>query len=96
MRRENSPAMPGQELEEHTIYFQLSNAGARLACGVRLKAASRDDAQHYFRENWSEIESMARRHIAGGGDAAGLLAMPVTACVASDVTASDNIEGRSP
>jgi hypothetical protein len=53
-----------QELKEHTIYFQVSDRGARLACGVRLLAATKEEARSCFREFWPRIEAVTQMRVA--------------------------------
>ena len=65
MRRELR-APKGAETLTYSFHFQISNKGGRQACSVEVQAPNFQDATTYFRQNWPQIESIARDHLANG------------------------------
>src|SRR5437868_5765461 len=65
MRRELR-APEGAETLIYSFHFQISNKGGRQACSVELQAPNFQDATTFFRQNWPQIEFMARDHLANG------------------------------
>jgi hypothetical protein len=53
----------------YTFFFQIANEGGRRACCVKVDALNIQEASALFRQNWPDIESMARNGIdkSGGG-----------------------------
>lgn len=64
MRREQQSLLPAQKAAEFKIHFQMTNAGARHACSVTIRATSRIDADAIFRDNWITIEKLTRLNLA--------------------------------
>ena len=64
MRREQQSLSPAQRATDFKINFQMTDAGARRACSVTIRAVSKIDADAIFRENWSTIENLARLNLA--------------------------------
>ena len=60
MRRDDQPIENDQDITGFTFHFQISNAGVRQACSVKVQAPTMQDATDFFRQNWSTIELMAR------------------------------------
>jgi hypothetical protein len=60
MRRDRPGTKQDGETGQYTFYFQITNAGGRKGCSVRVQAASHQDATYLFRENWPKLELMAR------------------------------------
>ncbi|GKQ52298.1 hypothetical protein [Bradyrhizobium sp. Ce-3] len=54
------------ESSGYVLYFQLASNGARRACSLTIQAESANEAARIFRENWNEIESMARDGVSTG------------------------------
>ena len=50
----------------YVLHFQLASNGARRACSLTIHADSAGEAARIFRENWTEIESMARDGVSTG------------------------------
>src|ERR1700744_4755842 len=65
MRQEQQPLAAAQNTADYRISFQMTNAGARHACSVTIRALSETDATTIFRENWPTIETLARQRLAG-------------------------------
>jgi hypothetical protein len=65
MRQEQQPLAAAQNAANFKISFQMTNAGARHACTVTIRALSETDATTMFRENWLVIEKLARQRLAG-------------------------------
>jgi hypothetical protein len=65
MRQEQQSLAPAKNTADFRISFQMTNAGARHACCVTIRALSETDATAMFRENWSTIENLARQRLAG-------------------------------
>ena len=59
-------APEGAETLTYLFHFQISNKGGRQACSVDVQAPSFQDATTFFRQNWPQIESIARDHLANG------------------------------
>jgi len=59
-------APEGAETLTYSFHFQLSNKGGRQACSVEVQAPNFQDATTFFRQNWPQIESIARDHLANG------------------------------
>jgi hypothetical protein len=57
-----------QEREEgpQTVFFQIANGNARQACCLKTKFATQQQASRYLRQNWNNIEKMARDCLASG------------------------------
>lgn len=70
MRREQQSLLPAQRAADFKINFQMTNAGARHACSVTIRATSKVDADAIFRNNWMTIEKLARLNLIAeqGGD----------------------------
>jgi hypothetical protein len=64
MRHTNKPLSTDAETAGYTFHFQISNAGSRQACSVKVQAPTMQDATAFFRQNWSTIELMARDGLA--------------------------------
>jgi hypothetical protein len=64
MRHTNKPLDTDAETTGYTFHFQISNAGSRQACSVKVQAPTMQDATDFFRQNWSTIELMARDGLA--------------------------------
>ena len=60
MRHTSKPLDADAETTGYTFHFQISNAGSRQACSVKVQAPTMQDATAFFRQNWSTIELMAR------------------------------------
>ena len=60
MRHPKKPLDTDAETTGYTFHFQISNAGSRQACSVKVQAPTMQDATDFFRQNWSTIELMAR------------------------------------
>lgn len=54
------------ESSGYVLYFQLASNGARRACSLTIHAENANEAARIFRENWGEIESMARDGVSTG------------------------------
>ena len=54
--------LPEQESEEapQTIFFEIANGNARQACSLKTKFPTQQQASRYLRQNWNNIEKMAR------------------------------------
>jgi hypothetical protein len=65
MRRELR-APKGAETLTYSFHFQISNKGGRQACSVEVQAPNFQDATTFFRQNFPQIEFMARDHLANG------------------------------
>lgn len=65
MRQEQQPLAPAKNTADFRISFQMTNAGARHACSVTIRALSETDATMIFRENWLTIEKLARQRLTG-------------------------------
>ena len=65
MRRELR-APKGAETLTYSFHFQISNNGGRQACSVEVQAPNFQDATTFFRQNWPQIESIARDHLVNG------------------------------
>jgi hypothetical protein len=63
MRREQPSLSPARRAADFKINFQMTNAGARHACSVTIRALSRIDADAIFRDNWFTIEKLARLNL---------------------------------
>jgi hypothetical protein len=63
MRRELR-APKGAETLTYSFHFQISNKGGRQACSVKVQAPNFQDATTFFRQNFPQIEFMARDHLA--------------------------------
>ena len=70
MRREQQSLLLAQRAADFKINFQMTNAGARYACSVTIRATSKVDADAIFRDNWMTIEKLARLNLIAeqGGD----------------------------
>jgi hypothetical protein len=77
MRQEQPPLTPAQNTTDFKISFQMTNAGARHACSVTIRALSETDATTIFRENWLSIEKLARERLAGQEVGLGTLPAPI-------------------
>jgi len=57
-----------QECEEgpQTVFFQIANGNARQPRSVKTKFATQHQALRYLRQNWNNIEKMARDCLASG------------------------------
>lgn len=64
MRQEQQPIAAARHAADFKISFQMTNAGARHACSVTIRALSKTDATTIFRENWLIIEKLARQRLA--------------------------------
>jgi hypothetical protein len=60
MRQEQRSITAAPTAVGFTFRFQMTNAGARHACCVTIRAASQDSAAAIFRANWPTIEELAR------------------------------------
>jgi hypothetical protein len=51
-----------QEREEgpQTVFFEIANGNARQACSLKTKFPTHQQASRYLRQNWNNIEKMAR------------------------------------
>ena len=56
-------SQPYIQLPEHIFSFQLASGGGRLACTIVIHSETRDQAQIIFRDNWRDIETMARNKL---------------------------------
>jgi hypothetical protein len=65
MRRELQ-APKGAETLTYSFHFQISNKGGRQACSVEVHAPNFQDATTFFRQNFPQIEFMARDHLTNG------------------------------
>ena len=63
MRGEQQSLSHAQRAADFKINFQMTNAGARHACSVTIRATSRIDADAIFRDNWFTIEKLARLNL---------------------------------
>ena len=63
MRREQQSLSAAQRAADFKINFQMTNAGARHACSVTIRAMSKIDADTIFRDNWFTIEKLARLNL---------------------------------
>ena len=63
MRQEQQSLSPARKAADFKINFQITNAGARHACSVTIRAVSKTDAHVIFRENWLTIEQLARLNL---------------------------------
>ena len=63
MRQEQQSLSPAQRAADFKINFQMTNAGARHACSVTIRAVSKIDADAIFRDNWFTIEKLARLNL---------------------------------
>ena len=63
MRREQPSLSHAQRAADFRISFQMTNAGARHACSVTIRAVSRVDADAIFRDNWFTIEKLVRLNL---------------------------------
>jgi hypothetical protein len=65
MRHEQQSLTLAREIAEFRFNFQMTYKGARHACTATVRAASREEANTLFRDNWSEIEKLAREGLTG-------------------------------
>jgi hypothetical protein len=65
MRQEQQSLTPAQNTTDFKISFQMTNAGARHACSVTIRAVTETDATMIFRENWLTIEKLTRQRLTG-------------------------------
>ena len=63
MRREQQSLSHARRAVDFKINFQMTNAGARHACSVTIRAISKTDADAIFRDNWFTIEKLARLNL---------------------------------
>ncbi len=63
MRREQQSLSHAQRAADFKINFQMTNAGARHACSVTIRAVSKIDADAIFRDNWFTIEELTRLNL---------------------------------
>ena len=63
MRQEQQSLLPAQRAADFKINFQMTNAGARYACSVTIRATSKIDADAIFRDNWITIEKLTRLNL---------------------------------
>ena len=63
MREEQQPLTPVNCTADFKISFQMTNAGARHACSVTIRAPSKADASILFRDNWLTIQHLALRNL---------------------------------
>jgi hypothetical protein len=63
MRQEQQSISAVQQAEDFKINFQMTDAGARRACSVTIRATSKVDADVIFRQNWPTIEKLARLNL---------------------------------
>ena len=63
MRQEQQSLTAANNAADFKINFQMTNAGARHACSVTIRALSKIDATAIFRENWLIIEKIARQRL---------------------------------
>ena len=77
MRREQQSLLPARRAADFKINFQMTNAGARHACSVTIRAISRIDADAIFRDNWFTIEKLARLNL--GADRPGEIRLEAAA-----------------
>ena len=59
-------APEGAETLTYSFHFQISNNGGRQACSLQVQASNFQDATTFFRQNWPQIEFIARDHLANG------------------------------
>jgi hypothetical protein len=64
MRQEQQSLAAADNAADFRINFQMTNAGARHACSVTIRAVSKLEAATIFRENWLVIEKLARQRLA--------------------------------
>jgi hypothetical protein len=64
MRHVQQPLTLAQSTAEFRFNFQMISAGARHACSVTIRAIDEVQAATFFRENWSVVEELARKHLA--------------------------------
>ena len=43
-----------------TVFFEIANGNARQACSLKTKFPTQQQASRYLRQNWNNIEKMAR------------------------------------
>jgi hypothetical protein len=67
MRQEQQSLAPAQNTADFKISFQMTNAGARHACSVTIRALSKTDATIIFQQNWLTIEKLARKSLTSDG-----------------------------
>jgi hypothetical protein len=63
MRQEQQSITAAPCAVEFKFRFQMTNAGARHACSVTIKAINEVDAATIFSANWNTIEQLARRNL---------------------------------
>lgn len=68
MRQEQQSLAPAHSAADFRINFQMTNAGARHACSVTIRAISKTDAAAIFQENWPTIEKLARQSLVVKGE----------------------------
>jgi hypothetical protein len=58
---------PGERNEgQQAVFFQIANGNARQPCSVKTKFPTQQQASRYLRQNWKQIEKMARDRLANG------------------------------
>ena len=61
-----SPALFPSLGGNRTVFFQIATGNSRQACSVKTKFSTQQQASRYLRQNWIEIEQMARDRLAKG------------------------------
>jgi hypothetical protein len=61
----------------YTFFFQIANDGRRRACCVKVDALNMQEASALFRQNWPDIEAMARNGIDKSGVGDGVLTLVI-------------------
>jgi hypothetical protein len=64
MRHVQRPSVLAQDTSEYRFNFQMTSGRARHACCVAIRATDAVEAAALFRNNWSAIESLARKNLA--------------------------------
>jgi hypothetical protein len=54
------PAEQEREEGPQTVFFEIANGNARQACSLKTKFPTQQQASRYLRQNWNNIEKMAR------------------------------------
>ena len=58
--RTDLPAEPECEEGPQTVFFEIASGNARQARSLKTKFPTQQQASRYLRQNWNNIEKMAR------------------------------------
>ena len=64
--RNRLPTQEERHTGQQTVFFQIANGNARQSCSVKTRFPTQQQASRYLRQNWNQIEKMARDCLANG------------------------------